>query len=206
MVNEKNTNILTNDTPKEIKDLFDKGVSAFNRKNYEYAIELFSQILRLKFDFAEARHYLRLAEQKFFKEHPPKLLSRILNRFYCFFYGLRASIFYLQNNIKRSVDEYEKLLRKEPFDEKALLKLARIFQKINDANSALRLFEEVVQLKPKNIEALKRLGELYIKTDDLPRARSCFNAVLSISPYDLDAEKFLRNLDALGTLKKNFHQ
>ncbi len=199
MANEKELNL-----PKEVKDLFDKGMFAFERKNYEYAIELFSQAIKLKYDFAEARHYLRFAQQRFLKENPPKFPLFILNKFRCPVYKLRIFIFYSRGEFKRAIDEYEKFLRKDPFNEKALLKLARIFLKLEDINSALRTFEEVVQLNPANVEALKKLGELYIKTDNLSSARSCFSAVLAISPHDLDAEKFLRNLDALGTLKKSF--
>lgn len=204
MANLNGSDIPYNEIPREIKDLFDKGMQAFARNNYEYAIELFSRALRLKFDFADARHYLRLSQQRFFKERPPKFLTKTVNKLKCLIYKLRALIFRLRGDIKRSIYEYEKLLYKEPFNEKVLLELAIIFRRENQADSALRTFEEVVQLNPKNINALKNLGELYMQTDDLSKARSCFKTVLSISPRDLDVEKFLRDLDALGTLKKNF--
>lgn len=204
MVNDKGSKTLPVNLPKEVKDLYDKGIFAFDRKNYEYAIELFSQAIKLKYDFSEARHYLRFSQQRFLKEKPPKFPFFILNKFQCLVCRLWVFIFYSKGDFKRAIDEYEKILRKEPFNEKILLKLARIFLKLEDINSALRTLEEVVQLNPANVEALKKLGELYIKTDNLSNARSCFSAVLAISPSDLDAEKFLRNLDALGTLKKNF--
>lgn len=204
MANSKGSDIPDNETPREIKDLFDKGMQAFARDNYEYAIELFSQALRLKFDFADARHYLRLSQQRFLRERPPKFPAKAVSKLKYLIYKLRALIFYLRGDTKRAIYEYEKLLSNEPFNEKVLLELAIIFRRENQVNSALRTFEEVVQLNPKNIAALKNLGELYMQTDVLSKARSCFKTVLSISPRDLDAEKFLRDLDALGTLKRNF--
>lgn len=55
----------------QAREYYNKGLFAFEKKNYDYAIELFFQALNLKKDFADARHYLRLSEQGKFQENPP---------------------------------------------------------------------------------------------------------------------------------------
>ena len=59
----------------QVKEYYNKGLLAFEKKNYDYAIELFSQALTLKKDFADARHYLRLSEQRKFQENPPNIFG-----------------------------------------------------------------------------------------------------------------------------------
>ena len=55
----------------QVKDYYSKGLFAFEKKNYDYAIELFSHALSLKRDLADARHYLHLAAQRKLQENPP---------------------------------------------------------------------------------------------------------------------------------------
>ena len=189
--------------PQEVKTLFDKGVFAYGKKNYDYAIELFTNTLKLKFDFAQARHYLRLAEQNKYKDNPRSIASVLAFKLIHILLLIKASIFYLQHSMRRSVEVYEKILRKEPFNEKVLFRLGKVFMKMDDVPSALKTFEEIVQINPKNEVALKRLGEMYLRSEEYQKARSCFKAAQSLSPRDLEAEKFLRDLDALGVLKDN---
>ena len=43
-----------------------------------------------------------------------------------------------------------------------------------------------------------------MKRGDDPQARQCFERILHLHPGDLEAQQSLRNLDALGTIKKGF--
>ena len=58
----------------ELKEFYNKGLLAFEKQNYDYAIEIFSQILSSQYDHLEARHYLHLSLQK--KAEGSRLNSR----------------------------------------------------------------------------------------------------------------------------------
>ena len=64
--------------PPDIKNNYQKAISAFDRKNYDYVINLLTQVLNLKFDFAEARHLLHLSRREKYKATPGSPLKNIL--------------------------------------------------------------------------------------------------------------------------------
>src|SRR5277367_1039650 len=51
-----------NDLPRELRMLYNKGYEAFQRENFDYAIELFNQILIKEPANYECRQSLRLAQ------------------------------------------------------------------------------------------------------------------------------------------------
>ena len=57
---------------------------------------------------------------------------------------------------------------------------------------------------PKDIDALKKLGELYVKREDYRNAKATYESALKINPHDTEVLKSLKNLDALGTMKREF--
>ena len=48
----------------DLTEFYTKGILAFEKQNYDYAIEIFSQIISAQYDHLEARHHLHLSLQK----------------------------------------------------------------------------------------------------------------------------------------------
>ncbi len=69
---------------------------------------------------------------------------------------------------------------------------------------AINNLEEAKTVNPKDIDALKKLGELYVKKEDYHNAKSAYESALKIDPNDTEVLKSLKNLDALGTMKREF--
>lgn len=190
----------------EVKQYYNKGLLAFEKKNYDYAIELFSQALALKKDFADARHYLWLSEQRKFQQNPPGTITIFLNKVKNLPFLLKAILLDIKNQPAQSIDEYEKILRNEPNNTYILTRLAQDLLKERDESSALRVFEEIRLINPNNIVALKNLGQIYSHLDNYSSARQCYETILKIVPHDPEAEKGIKNLDALGAIKQSFGQ
>lgn len=190
----------------KVNEYYNKGLFAFEKKNYDYAIELFSQALSLKKDFADARHYLRLSEQRKFEKNPPGALISLFNKIINLPSLVKAIIFDIKNQPGLSIDEYEKILRSEPNNTYILTRLAQDLLKERDAASALKVFEEIRVINPNSIVALKNLGQIYSQLDNYSAARKCYETILKIVPHDPEAEKGIKNLDALGTIKDSFGQ
>ena len=188
----------------KVNEYYNKGLFAFEKKNYDYAIELFSQALSLKKDFADARHYLRLSEQRKFEENPPGVLTTLFNKIINLPSFVKAIIFDIKNQPGLSLDEYEKILRFQPNSTYILTRLAQDLLKERDAASALKVFEEIRVINPNSIVALKNLGQIYSQMDNYLAARECYETILKIIPHDPEAEKGIKNLDALGTIKDSF--
>lgn len=193
-----------NSLPEQAKQYYNKGLFALEKKNYNYAIELFSQAVNLKKDYASARHHLRLAEQKKFELNPPNALLSFLHKVKSFPFLLKALILDMKNKPVLAIDRYEKVLRNQPNNTYILTRVAQNLLKQQDAPSALEVFEEIRLLDPDNIVALKNLGTLYSQTENFTLARQCYEAALKALPHDPEAEKGIKNLDALGAIKESF--
>ncbi len=190
----------------QAKDYYNKGLFAFEKKNYDYAIGLFSQALALIKDFAAARHHLRLAEQERLKQQPHLKAFSFLNKIKNLPFLLKAIVLDIKNLPAAAVEEYEKILKSEPNNTYILTRLAQDLLKEQDTASALKVFEEIRLIDFHNVVALKSLGQLYAQTDDYASARKCYEDVLKISPHDHEAEAGIKNLDALGAIKEGFSQ
>lgn len=190
--------------PQEVKEYYNKGLLAFEKKNYDYAIELFSQALSLKKDFADSRHYLRLAEQKKLQENPPSIFTLLFNKTKNFPLLLKAIALDVKNEPTKAIDEYEQILISEPNNTYILTRLGRALLSERNTISALKTFEEIRLIDPVNITALKNLGQLYAQTEEYLLARQCYEDILKITPHDPEAEKGMKNLDALGAIKASF--
>lgn len=191
---------------KELNDNYEKALSALKRENYDYAINLFSNIIAIKQDFAKARHYLRIAQRSEYKLNPPGIASKILVFLISIINTIKAIVFKLKNEPALSVREYEKILSYNPFSKSALLELGKTFLLMGLNESAMYTFEELSEISPKNLFVLKNLGKLYQESGNYEKSRSYYKKVMEIHPYDHDAEKGLRNLDALGTIRKSYSQ
>lgn len=183
---------------------YNKGLLAFEKKNYDYAIELFAQALSIKRDFADARHYLRLSEQRKVKSEPKNIVNTLVIKLRNLPFLIQAIIYDIKNGSNHAIDKYEKILRTEPNNIYILTRLAQDLLKERDVESALKTFEVIKLVDPKNIIALKNLGQLYSQMENYSSARSCYQTVLKLSPHDAEAEKGIKNLDALGAIKDSF--
>ena len=82
--------------------------------------------------------------------------------------------------------------------------MAELFLKNNLIEQALFIFEETYKLNPHDIGTLKNLGAIYKKRGSIEKSKFFYREVLKFKPDDFAAEKYLRDLDALKTIEKDF--
>lgn len=195
---------MTETTPKEVKDHYEKAQIAVDRKNYIYAIKLLTHAINIKPDFAKARQLLRMAEVKLFEENPPGFLKRIINFVYFRFRTFAAMISETRRNYHDAIAIYEDILRNDPKNGLVLLKLGILLKLEGMEESAVITLESAVEQAKKSAVGYGLLGELHSNMGNYERARQCFKNVLQIKPADHAAERGLKNLDALTTIHKSF--
>jgi len=187
-------------TEQELKEFYNKGLLAFEKQNYDYAVEIFSQIVSFKYDNLEARHYLHLSLQKKAEGSKPSITNSISK----LFLTIQADGMLKKDNIPGCLETLEKIIASNPNDSETLKKIADIFYKKGMALHAINNLEEARLVNPKDIDALKKLGELYVKKEDYRNAKTTYESALKINPNDTEVLKSLKNLDALGTMKREF--
>lgn len=184
----------------ELKEFYNNGLLAFEKQNYEYAVEIFSQIISVQYDHLEARHYLHLSLQKRAEGSKPSLAG-FVNKVFLL---MQANAMLKKDDIPGSLEILEKIITANPNDSEILKKIADIFYKKGMTMHAISNMEEAMASNPKDIEVFKKLGELYVKKEDYQKAKSAYESALKINPNDTEVLKSLKNLDALGTLKLDF--
>ena len=190
--------------PPNLQPYFDKGIQAYTQGSYEYAVDLLLFVVKHAPDATEARRHLRLAVQKRFNQQPPSATSQLVLTALTSPIRAWAIVAQLQGNLRQATHLYEWILRLTPRSPSLLMRLAMTLTRGGLEDAAVQTYEELLAIHPSHVGALRKLARLAMKHSDDPKARQCFEQILQLHPGDLEAQQSLRNLDALGTIKKGF--
>ncbi|MDP3722421.1 MAG: tetratricopeptide repeat protein [Candidatus Omnitrophota bacterium] len=192
------------DVPTNLQPYFEKGIQAYTQGSYEYAIDLLGFVVRQTPDATEARRYLRLAVQKQFSLSPPSGVSQLGLALLTLPLRSWAMLAELQGQTRQAIALYERLLMTAPRSKSILMRLAAVLMRSGLDDAAVQIYEELLVVDPNHLGALRKLARLAMKRGNDAQARQCFERILKLHQGDLEAQQSLRNLDALGTLKKGF--
>lgn len=190
--------------PPQIEEQYNKASMAIDKKNYNYAIELLTQVISIKPDFAKGRELLRLVEIKNFQENPPNAIMRSLGRILSLLYGFIAILCEASGKTFAAISIYEKILRKDSKYTAVLVKLGRLLKAEDMKGASLVTLQCAVEITQKDPTAYQLLGELYSELTKYEKANFCFKKVLELRPHDAHAERQLKNIAALSTIDKSF--
>ncbi|MBI3722561.1 hypothetical protein HY251_01190 [bacterium] len=179
--------------------LVERGREAAKKKNYDYAVELYIEHLKVKPGDVEARKELRMVEREAFKVNPPGMFQRAKNA------AVVAKVKTLpvsKKDPEKTMLSCEDALRADPNAVNALLKLgeAASYAQLNDV--AVYAFEDALSLDRSNVEGLRLLGRVYNATDVLDKALTCFERIIKITPVDIEANNMIRDIPAKMTSRK----
>lgn len=170
-----------------------KAEEAVRRRNYDFAVELYRQLLDVDPDQGEARSGLRAALKKRHDAKPPGRFSKALRG------ALPLSKAHALLKAKKYVPAaraLEDYLASSPMDEEANLMLGEALELAGHRFSARAVYEFVAEISPKNAEGLKRAGAMTSATGDHARALEYYERALQADPRDQDALKARKNLAA----------
>ena len=190
--------------PTDLQPYFEKGIQAYTQGSYEYAVDLLTLVVKQAPDATEARRYLRLAIQKQFAQQPPSALTQLGLTLLTLPVRTWAMLAQLQGNVRQATSIYEWLLSLTPRSPALLMRLAASLARRGLDDAALQTYEELLSIAPNHLGALRHLARLAMKHSNDAQARQCFERILHLHPGDIEAQQSLRNLDALGTIKKGF--
>jgi tetratricopeptide (TPR) repeat protein len=190
--------------PTDLQPYFDKGIQAYTQGSYEYAVDLLTLVIKHAPDATEARRYLRLAIQKQFAQHPPSSLSQLGVSLLTLPVRWWAIFAQMRGDTRAAINLYEWLIGVAPRSRSLLMRLAMTLTQAGMQDAALQTYEELLAVDPSHLGALRKLARLAMKRGNDAKARQCFERILKLYPGDLEAQQSLRNLDALGTIKKGF--
>jgi tetratricopeptide (TPR) repeat protein len=183
------------------KELYNKGVAAFEKGNFDYSIDLFFSCVEMDPRFLEARRYLRSAEIKNFKKNGKGSMAHVLSSISGMPGYLGSMALLKSGKSEQAVTAAEKLLRKDPLNKKFIMAFVQAASAAGLPEAAVHTLELSQHQYPNDIQILNWLGSLYVKTGKTRSARSCFERLCEICPNDPDALKSLKDVMALDSMK-----
>lgn len=170
-----------------------KAEEALRRRNYDFAVELYRQLIDLDPDLGEARAGLRQALKK---RAEIKKGGRLLRAVSGALPLSQAKTMAKLGKHAACAKALENYLATNPLDEEANLLLGISLEQCAHFHSARAVYEFTAEIAPKNAEALKRAGGMMHRTGDLDRALEYYERALAADPRDQEALKARKNLAA----------
>lgn len=168
--------------PPQQKNLWLKGVSAYQLKNYDYAINLIVSVLKQAPEFLEGRKLLRRAEIEKYKSQKKGLFSGSF------------SMFKGGANMKKEpwegIAELEdSVLQKDPYSINANQALYDYAVRGGQHELAAFALETIREGHPDNTKNMHRLAEHYLANDQPEKAGDIYRNIVRIDGTDMDAVK-----------------
>jgi tetratricopeptide (TPR) repeat protein len=187
----------------DVTKYLERAEEQLKRKDFDGAMALFEEILRLDPDSGEARRGLRRSALKKFEKSYPSAVERgvrnmgpAIARFFAGLFRSHAGV----------ASACEKALRNDPKNVKLNLRLGRALLASGHRKSAEAAFQVVTEFDPEDVESLKILGGLLYEGKRIDESLQCFERVLKIDPRDQEASKMRKNLAAEGAIRSGGFQ
>jgi len=178
-----------------------KADEALRRRNFDFAVELYTQLLEIQPDLGEARAGLRQALKR-------RLEAKGAGSKFLRALGGAAPLAMAKTLRKAgkndaAAKQLESYLATSPLDEEANLLLGMSLEDAGHVSSARAVYEFLAEIAPRNPEGLKRAGAMTYRQGDHQKALEYYERALAADPRDQDALKARKDLSAERALSNS---
>ncbi|MBN2492156.1 MAG: tetratricopeptide repeat protein [Planctomycetes bacterium] len=179
----------------------EKAEDAVKRRNFEFAINLYQQLLLINPNHMRARKGLYdAALRNWERKHPGRGGKTSRGS------GLGATLAILLRAGGRKdptavMAACDKALARSPREPKVLEKLGYAAARAGHLESAVFAFEKLLELAPSNLEAAKNLGRLHQRLGNIRTALESYDQALRIKPGDQESIKARKDLSAEAVIQ-----
>lgn len=187
--------------PRKAREMYDKGFTAMERGNFDYAIDMFQAALAFEPRLLQVRKYLRAAELKLAKDKSQNSFTHIVSSISGLGTYMAASG-ELSKKPAEAVNKAEELLRKDPLNMQFITLFGKAAIAADMPEAAIQTLEMAKEYYPKDVKLLNWLGKLLLDNGRPHEARECFEIVAKLKPNDSKAIKAVKDATALETMNK----
>ena len=191
------------DTPKPVQDLFNRGFSAFERGNLDYAVDMLFRCVETEPRLLQARKFLRAAEIQRFRQAGGGMMGSVVSGAKGLPLYVKATAMLKMGKAEPVMLEAEKLLKMDPLNFKYIHLLAEASMACDLPEAGVMTLETAKEQHGGNVDFLKLLGKLYCETGRTKDALACFEKVCELRPRDPEALKALKDAMALDSMTKD---
>jgi tetratricopeptide (TPR) repeat protein len=180
--------------------LFKRGEEAFQKRNYDYARDLFLNIVTIEPDNEKARKSLFATCMQKNKETggAGRIKLALMQG------KVSMELAAAKSNVDKKIDISQKYLCDDPMNSKVRTVLAEALKSKGHWSGCAAESELAVQADPKNIAAAKMLVESLVHLDRVTDAQKLLDKIIVFAQDDRDLMKLQRDLAAKMTMSKGF--
>ncbi len=187
-----------NEIPRDLRDLYQKGVTALQRLNFDYAITILGQVLQKEPAFFDCRQTLRAAQFKkaggtssFFKKMlggaNPQLAKAKLS---------------LQKDPIEALDILEQILNGDPSNSSAHRMLVDAALAADFPRTACLSLEILLKNSPRDYELSMQYGQALAQWGQIEKAEGVYAELARAYPHKAEVLQALKDLSAKKTLQE----
>ncbi len=193
-----------NQVPRPVREQYQKGVTALQRQNFDYAIAILTQVLDQEPGFYECREALRATQFKkrgsgggFFKKMFSGASSSPM-----FAKGQLA----LRNNLREALSISEQILNSDPNSNGAHKILAEAAHALQFPKTALLSLEILAKNLPKDQDIQRQLANVYADLGQGDKAESIYTQLIQTNPLDPSLQEEFKNLSARKSMAEGGYE
>src|SRR5688572_16273291 len=191
------------EVPRDLRDLYQKGATALQRQNFDYAIAIFQQVLGREPSCLECRQALRAAQMKksggstgFFK----KVLGGASNS------PLIAKAQMAKSRPLEAMQIAEQILENDPQGSIGNKILAEAAMAANLPKTACFAYEILLKVSPKDYDLTMAYGQALAAAGQVSKAESVYEELRRAHPNKAEISDALKNLSARKTLNEGGYE
>jgi tetratricopeptide (TPR) repeat protein len=194
-----------NAIPRPQRDLYDKGIAAIRKNNFDYAINILTGVLKMEPGFFDARQALRAAQVKksgggqtgFFKKMIGGATSQP---------AITKAQLSLRKNPLEAIEAAEEILNGDPNSTGAHKLLADAAMEAGLLKTAVLSLEILYKNNPKDRDLALQLGDAYTQSGQNDKAEKVYTDLLRLRPNDPEISQLAKNVSARQTLHEGGYE
>jgi tetratricopeptide (TPR) repeat protein len=185
----------------DVEPLFLRGKEAANRGDYEYAISLFRDVLKMDPTHRNSRIALRGCAMKKFSARGGGGKAKAEAFFKGFGALVKMTLF--RSKPQKVMEAGEAYLVNDPTNVYVTMALAKSLEQLSHFEAAADTLEFVRQHNPNHLGVLWLLGEVLYALKQYDKSVRCYQTILSLKPDDREASERVRTVSAESHLKRS---
>jgi tetratricopeptide (TPR) repeat protein len=190
--------------PRDLRELYERGNAAIQKKNYDYAIAIYNQVLNREPGFYPCREALR-ACQMAKAGSGGGFLKKVFGTA-SVSPQLAKAQYQSRNNPAEALSTCEQILNGDPNNTAAHKLLAEAALALEFYKTAVLSLEIAYKNNPRDMEIGTRLGEALTVAGQIPRAQSVYTELQKAFPHDQAVSLALKNLAAKQTMSESGYE
>ena len=183
-----------------------KGQQAVNWGNYELAVDMFDEVLKLDYTSIYARKNMRIAQIAAFKKRSPSAFSLAMQKFKKAFAAHKAKHLIQNGKGPEAMAIAETLLKIDPLDKDYIDIAVKAAEVAKLPEAAAITVEAAYAVGSKDTALLEKVATYYIIAKNYSKAVAAYKKILDINPSDQRIMQLLKNTEAQLTIASGWEQ